>query len=255
MDFRSEAADATVKRLGSLSGAALAKLGDSGCVPLTGGRPVQLWLAVSQIAVSLVCILCCLGMFLLSLMDAISRGTAMLWSLLILAVMLLLRLPAARILRAYLSSRPDSLLQAFENLPRRAVGLEDVKTYKKSKLVIEDSGVCLLDSERRRLLLEGCQYRYVLYAKDVVSVEPVSMYALSGARVNCRMGGPCLEFVLTAAGHGPLASLIQAFVPSEGAKGLATVLNRTLFGAETASYRQTALPPPLLGGAPPLDPQ
>ena len=255
MDFRSEAADATVKRLGSLSGAALANLGDSGCVPLPRGRSFQLWLAVSQIVISLVCILCCLGLFLLSLKGAISRGTSMLWSLLILAVMLLLRLPAARILRAYLSSRPDSLLRAFENLPGQAVGLEDAKTYKKSKLVIEDSGVCLLDSERRRLLLEGCQYRYVLYGKDVVSVEPVSMYALSGARVNCRMGGHYLEFVLTAAGHGPLASLIQAFVPSEGAKGLATVLNRTLFGAETASYRQTALPPPLPSGVPPHDPR
>ena len=162
----------------------------------------------------------------------------------LLVVSLLARLPQAALLKAYISARPDGLVRAMPNLRRMAIGLEEGRTYKKSKFVIENLGVCLLDAERQRLLLEGCQYRYVIYARDVASVEPVAAYALSGARMNCRIAGHELDVVLTTVGQGPLASLVQAFVPSEGAKSLASVLNRTLFGQETPSYRQS-LPPPL----------
>jgi hypothetical protein len=244
-DFRSEAAEATVKRLSTASGAALANLGDSGCVPMPKGRRFQFWMAVVFTGVSFVFILSSLATFPLSSAGMLSRETAMLLLFLLLILSLVTRMPQARILRAYLASRPDSLLRAFGMLPRKALGLEEGRTYKKTKFVIEDTGVCLFDAERRRLLFEGCQYRYVLYAKDILSVEPVAAYALSGARLNCRMSGHYLDFVLTVAGQGPLASLIQAFVPSEGAKGLASELNRTLFGQDTPSYHQTSLPPPL----------
>jgi hypothetical protein len=127
------------------------------------------------------------------------------------------------------------------------VGLEDGATYKKPKFVTEDQGICLLDPERHRFLLEGCAYRYVVYAQDVVSVEPVSAVALSGARVHCRIAEPSLDLVLTAAGPGPLASLVQSFNPQVGAVGLVVVLNRTLFGAEQPAFAQRTLPPPLPG--------
>jgi len=108
--------------------------------------------------------------------------------------------------------------------------------------------VCFLDAQRQRVLIEGCSFRHVIYAKDVFSVEPISGYALSGARLICRMAGHQIDMVLKTSGHGPLASLTQAFAPAAGAEGLATVLNRTLFGSEVASYRQSALPPPLPRG-------
>ena len=164
----------------------------------------------------------------------------MLGGLFILAILLVIRMPQARILRAYLASRPDGLLQAFESLPRRPIGLEETRTYKKTKFVIEDAGVCLLDAERRRLLIEGCQYRYVINARDVLLVEPLSGYAFSGARLGWRVAGLDLDMVLTTAGHGPAASLLHAFVPSQGAGSLAGVLNQTLFETETAYYRQAA---------------
>jgi hypothetical protein len=245
MDFRAAAADATVKRLGNVSGVNLASMGDSGLVAVPGGgRRYQFWQAVLLNAFIFGCMLCVLATFPLSWMGVISRGSAMLISLLMLAVLLVMRTPQARILRAYLTSRPDGLLRAFESLPRRSIGLEETRTYKKTKFVTEDAGVCLLDAERRRLLIEGCQYRYVIHAKDVALVEPVSGYALGGARVVCRFAGQDLDMVLTTAGQGPLASLVHAFAPSEGASGLAGVLNQTLFGMDTTNYRQ-GVPPPI----------
>jgi hypothetical protein len=244
IDFRAVAADATAKRLGNVSGVTLAGLGDSGLVLVPGGgRRFQFWQALLLSAFTIVCMLCVLATFPLSWMGRISRGTAMLATLLILAVLLVIRMLQARILSAYLGSRPDGLVRTFDSLPRRPIGLEETRTHKKTKLVTEDAGVCLLDAERRRLLIEGCQYRYVIHARDVVLVEPVSGYALSGARLLCGIAGQNLDMVLTTAGHGPLASLLQAFVPSEGASSLAGVLNHTLFGTDTTHYRQAAPPP------------
>jgi len=244
VDFRAAAADATLKRLGNVSGTALANLGDSGLVAVpSGGRRYQFWQAVLLNVLIFACMLCVLATFPLSWMGVISRSSAMLISLVMLAVLLAIRAPQARILRAYLTSRPDGLLRAFESLPRRSIGLEETRTYKKTKFVIEDAGVCLLDAEQRRLLIEGCQYRYVIHAKDVALVEPLSGYAFSGARLLCRFGEQSLDFVLTAAGQGPLASLVHAFAPSEGASGLAGVINQTLFATDTTHYRQSAPPP------------
>jgi hypothetical protein len=243
-DFRAAAADATVKQLGNVSGVSLASMGDSGLVLVPGGgRRFQFWQALLLSAFTTVCMLGTVATFPLSWMGKISRGTAMLATLLILAVLLVIRMLQARILSAYLASRADGLLRAFESLPRRPIGLEETRTHKKTKLVTEDAGVCLLDAERRRLLIEGCQYRYVIHAKDVALVEPVSGYALSGARVVCRFGEQSLDFVLTMAGQGPLASLLHAFGPSQGASNLAGVLNQTLFGIDTTNYRQSVPPP------------
>ena len=162
-----------------------------------------------------------------------------------LALSLLVRGFKAVILKAYLSSRPDSLLKVFPDLPQRVVGLEEEKTVKRVKWVTEDSGICLLDRANQRLLLEGCEYRYLIRAKDVSLVEPISGYALSGARLTCRIAGHDLEMVMKVAGQGPLASLVHSFAPHTGASSLATDLIRTLFWADRESFAQQPLPPPL----------
>jgi len=81
--------------------------------------------------------------------------------------------------------------------------------------------------------------------KDVFSIDPVSGYALSGARLVCRMAGQDVDFGFTSSGQGPMASLTQAFAPSALAAGLASRLNRTLFAVDTTTQHQGALPPKL----------
>jgi len=245
MDFRTEAANATLRALTNSPGATLAQLTESGCVPVPGGRRVQCIAEVAAIFVSIGCLLVAILVLPLTLLGWFPPRWAAPVLLAGFALTLVTRKAKSWILRAYLRSRRDSLLKMIPNLPLNPVGLEDGKTHQKTKLVPEDEGVCLLDSDRRRLLIEGCSYRYVVYAKDVRSISPISGYALSGARLDCRMAGHDLDFVVNVAGHGPMASLVQAFSPATAAKGLAVVLNQTLFGTEADTFQQNALPPPL----------
>jgi hypothetical protein len=149
-----------------------------------------------------------------------------------LTVLLVLRRIKSLLLRARLSSRSDSLLKAFDNLPKKYVAIENGNTYRKIKFVTEDEGVCLLDAKKRRLLIEACSYRYIIYAQDVRSVEPVSTYGGSGALLDCTMAGYDIKFMLGVAGQGPIASMTDAFNPASAARDLATTLKNTLFATQ-----------------------
>jgi len=247
MDFRPEAAEATLKKLNHPPGTALAELGESGCIPIPGGRRAHCAVELPTVFISTICMLSALLALPVTWAGVLPSRLTYPILLVGLGIALVLRQIKSLILKAYFSSRSDSLLKSFAHLPAKAVGLEDGKTHKKTKLVPEDEGICLLDSDRRRLLIEGCSYRYVICAKDVSSVAPVSGYGLSGALVNCRMAGREIDVALTSAGQGPLASLTQAFAPGAGAKGLASSLNRTLFGTDAATHKP-GVPPPLPGG-------
>ena len=64
IDFRAAAADATVKRLGNVSGVNLASMGDSGLVAVPGGgRRYQFWQAVLLNALIFGCMLLVLAIF------------------------------------------------------------------------------------------------------------------------------------------------------------------------------------------------
>jgi hypothetical protein len=244
-DFRAEAAAATIASLKEIDAAGLATWGESGCVAVPGGQRGLHLLAWPHLFISILCLGSIVAAWPLYWLDVIDQMTVYL--VLCPGFALSLLLPSARaiLLRLILSRRPKGFLKGFPALRPVAVGVEDARTYRKRKMVIEDQGVCLLDPERRRVLLEGCAYRYVMCAKDVMAISPVSGYALSGARIRCRMSGQTLDVVLTAAGTGPLASFIGAFDPSLAAKDLASTLNQTLFGAATPAYEQRELPPPV----------
>jgi len=218
-DFRSAAAEATVARLNHSPGLSLADVGESGCVPIPGGRRVQCLLELTTLCLSMVCLLSSFLVLPLSWFGIIRLGIALPILLVGLVVSLVFRKIKSLILRMHLASRPDGFLKTFAHLPSVAVAIEDGRTQRKTKLVPEDDCICVLDAEQRRLLIEGCCYRYVVRVKDVSSVEPVSGYALSGARLVCRMSGHLVDLGLTSAGQGPLASLTQAFAPSALAAG------------------------------------
>jgi hypothetical protein len=149
-----------------------------------------------------------------------------------LSVLLVLRRIKSLLLRTRLYSRKDSFLKAFGDLPKKYVVIENGNTYRKIKFITEDEGVCLLDAERQRLIIEGCSYRYLIYAADVHSVEPVSTYGGSGALLDCTMAGQDIKVMLGVAGQGPLASLMDTFNPASAARDLATTLKNTLFATQ-----------------------
>jgi hypothetical protein len=245
MDFRAEAAEKTLRRIQDSSGAALANFDESGCVPIPGGRIVHCAIEIPLVVVSLLCLIATLTSIALT---SINIGTPSLRMGLLLgslAINLTARMVKSWIVRGYLKLRADSVLRAVKDLPDANVGIENGKTHQKLKLVIDDEGICLMDAARQRLLIEGFAYRYVLYARDVYSLEPVSGFGSSGVLVKSRMAGADMDFAFKVRGHGPIASLVQTFSPATGAKELAVKLARALFDSDTPTFHQAALPPPL----------
>jgi hypothetical protein len=247
-DFRTEAAEATLSKLRSLGANSVADLDESGCVFIEGGRGLRYAVEVPNFLIIIGCWILFLVAMLLGLLGIVSERAAAVVLLVGFAMALVVRKVRSILLKVFLSQRSDGLIKNFPELPTRAVAIEEGKTVQKIKFLTEDEGVCLLDGKQQRLLIEGCSFRHVIWAKDVLSVEAISGYALSGARLVCRMGGHEIDMGIKSAGQGPLASLVQAFVPSAQATGLATILNRTLFGTETPVYKQNAVPPLLSRG-------
>jgi hypothetical protein len=243
MDFRTEAASATLDALGDSSSTALASSPESGCVPIPGGARIHKLIALPPFLLSLTGLLGTLTVIALRFTGYLPASRFLLAILPLLALSVMVRSFKSVLLIAYLRSRPDGFPRTFSELPRSTFGLEDGATCQKIKVFIEDSGLCFFDKRRRLVLLEGCEYRYIIRAKDVMRVEPISKRSLSGARVICRVGNRQLDLVLTASGLGPVASLIQAFDPSAAAVDLAKQLNQTFFGSDVSAYSQNALPP------------
>ncbi len=244
MDFRTEAAEATLRRLRSVGGS-VADLDESGCVFVAGGRGLRYAVEVPNFAIIIFCWLSFLSAWVLTALGILSQGQAIAVTLAGCAIALVFRKVRSVLLKHFLAWRRDGLIRQFPDLPTRPVAIEDGKTVQKIKFLTEDEGVCLLDARRQRLLIEGCSFRHVIYAKDVYSLEPASGYALSGARLVCRMGARQIDMVIKSAGQGPLASLVQAFAPQTQAASMASILNRTLFGTDAPAHKPNALPPPL----------
>jgi hypothetical protein len=241
MDFRTNAAELTFRRTQDSSGATLAQLEESGCVEIPGGRRILCVVELLFFAVSAGCLMAIFVVLALSMINLLSRSWNLGLSAILLAIGMVSRKIKSLLVYLYLRVRKDSLLRVLKDLPAVDAGLEDGATYKQLKMIIDDEGVCILDAARKRILIEGCAYRYVIYARDISSIEPISRFAMSGARVICQVEGSNFDFVLTTTGHGPIASLVASVFPLRLAESLAVQLTQTLFGTGTPSY---AKPPP-----------
>jgi hypothetical protein len=244
-DFREPIAAATLQHLERLGSRHLLDLGESGCVPIAGGQRWLILMDVSHALIALACLLSLAASFVLSMLGLIPQNTFHLIALCVLGVVLLIRKVKAWLMKACLAARADNLIEAAGVPTFRPIGIEEAKTLRKKKVVIEDRAICLFDAEHHHLLIEGCAYRYVIYARDVFSVEAISGYGSSGALLKSRMAGQAFEVALKADGMGPMASLIQSFSPETGANELARLVNETLFGVKETVHHQRELPPPL----------
>jgi hypothetical protein len=237
-DFRDDAEAGTIRTSGDLRDD-FSSIHESGCIRVAETQVFRWCLELATLTVSTICLINSVLILPLKLLGFIPGFIFVPVLLIGLAILLVMRKIKSMILKSVLVSRPGSLLKEFSDLPARAIGLEDGKTCKKIKILTEDEGFCIMDSENRRLLIEGYLYRYVIYADDVRSVTPVSAYALGGADIKCKVGGEPLHIVLAVAGQGPLASIVEAFNPHENATGLSGFINQTLFNSPGPSYQNT----------------
>jgi hypothetical protein len=83
----------------------------------------------------------------------------------------------------YAEARNHSTLR-----PPLCVGVEDCRTFTTLKIAPEDLAYVAFDASRRRLILEGLLFRYVIQAADIVSVQQATGAATTGTQVVFRVG-------------------------------------------------------------------
>jgi hypothetical protein len=77
------------------------------------------------------------------------------------------------ILKRYLLGRPGALFDSACPPKLKMAMLEDPKTYHRGKLATEDICLYHLDKEKQRLVMEGCNHRYIIRGRDITRMEPL----------------------------------------------------------------------------------
>lgn len=216
MDFRDEAVSVSYRLLGRETEVVPTGSQQSICIPVKGGQTFLKTYEIMRLAATCFIVLCMPVGSIVLMYDTII-GTAICITSFV--ALLLVRKLFAVYLNVFLSRRAGSLCEQFRQqiIP---VGIENAKTLKKVKVVSEDQAVCVLDKERKRLLIEGCAYRYVIFAKDVVHIKDAVDKGLSSVIICYLLDNVELELALCVTGHGPIDSILQAYAPQVTASSL-----------------------------------
>ena len=111
---------------------------------------------------------------------------------LLLANMLFIR----RSVRRALGERYEAARQASTLRPPICTGVEDARTFASMKIAPEDFAYVAFDSQRRRLILEGLIFRYLIEARDVLSVGQQAGATTTGVQIVFRVGGVAVGITL-----------------------------------------------------------
>jgi hypothetical protein len=83
------------------------------------------------------------------------------------------------------------------HLPKlRMALLEDSKTYHLGKLATEDICLVHIDKSKQRLVLEGCNHRYIIRGRDITRLEPVKSGPEIAIGIYFKIGDTELPIVL-----------------------------------------------------------
>jgi hypothetical protein len=91
-------------------------------------------------------------------------------------------------------------------LPPAAAEVEDSRTFQQPKMLTEDLGRVIFDPERRRLVIEGIAYRYVIYANDVIQMRTVRSPGSLGLHILYAAAGVPLGLTLS---HDSVLSYVR----------------------------------------------
>jgi hypothetical protein len=161
-------------KLEATGGRSLTALDESGCLLIPGGKVLRYLAEVPFFVAIIVCWIWLAVVIVLASTERIPKEKAMVLLAASLGVALVLRSVRSVLVKTLLRWRADGFLTEFRGLESRPIALEEGLTIKKVKFLTEDEGVCLMDPQRQRLLIEGCSYRYLVYAKDIYSLRPIS---------------------------------------------------------------------------------
>jgi len=209
-DFRDAAVKASRTRLVGRNLADVTQLGVSLCLPVDERdrcyphQIVRFALAAWCVAMSAVpCAILLLGIAASIENSEGGRQAAAVWggigiALLPLALVYIMAIPwfKKRYAAGRLLTRPGALFQSARGANVFLCGIEDAMTYHVRKPTPDDIALCMIDSARRLLLIEGCTHRYVIHAHEIDRLSAIE----SGPRIllelSCRVGSELLSLVL-----------------------------------------------------------
>jgi hypothetical protein len=112
-----------------------------------------------------------------------------------------------RVLMRQLCRRPGALFGAETGGKTMLLRMEDAHKFHLMKSTPQDIGICLFDASRRRLLIEGICYRYVVCGGDVTKLALLDSGTATTLQLNYHIGTEELALALSTTGLGRQAFL------------------------------------------------
>ena len=101
-----------------------------------------------------------------------------------------------------LLNRTNSLFDRYTNQKKEVLRIEDPQTYNVHKRTPEDVVYCLFDQQNSRLLMEGCNYRYIVKGEDVTKLEPMESGQVVSIHLSYKIKETELPLVIYKASAG-----------------------------------------------------
>lgn len=199
-DFREKAVAASLSQVGQWSSVNMADMDASVCLCIPPEHRVSVKkMAIAKIALLVVGILCIFGGLGIAVLgtqftvpqdenliplsaksseDLTPLGIAIVSigaSFFVLAIVMVFGhlFIFTTILKRALLRRPGSLFAASGHPKLKMALLEDSNTYHIRKLATEDICLYHVDKQRQRLVMEGCNHRYMIRGRDITRMEPL----------------------------------------------------------------------------------
>lgn len=163
-------------------------------------------------------------------MDFLIPGIALASGSVLLGLLIMAMEPGRRRRALFDPSRPGKpLFDPAMFKKTYPVGIEDMATYNKLKLIGDDIGIMVLDAEHGRALIEGDAYRYVIRGEDVTGIKVMPSHGSLAAGLEFRIGKQVLKITLTDVS---LAAAISANDKRTGGQRMRELLEETFGWSE-----------------------
>jgi hypothetical protein len=211
-DFRDQAVAASLAQVGHWTSTNISDIDASICLSIPAEHRVSVKkMAITKIGILVIGLICIFGGIGIAALGANytipdSKDLAPLGIILVsigasffvLAILIVFShiLIFTTMLKRYLLGRAGCLFDSSCPPKLRKVSLEDAKTYHIGKLAGEDICLYHLDKQKQRLVMEGCNHRYIIRGRDITRLESLKTGPEAAIGVFYKIGDTELAIVL-----------------------------------------------------------
>lgn len=130
-----------------------------------------------------------------------------------------------------LLNRANSLFDSFANQKKELLRIESPQSYHIHKRIPEDVVCCLYDQQNSRLLLEGCNYRYIIKGEDLTRIEPLESGQVVSIHLAYKIQDQELGLIIYKQSTG--GTILNPLLTMNAAKSFVKKIRQTLNIKET----------------------